>query len=79
MKSLTFYLIIIIIVLGGLAYTFYELNKQNKEAYKRWEQNFTQNEKDIQQDGVFNWKTIKRLKKEHHQGTANHPEYAALD
>lgn len=30
------------------------------------------NEKDIQQDGVFNWKTVKRLKKEHHQGTANH-------
>ncbi len=30
------------------------------------------NEKDIQQDGLFNWQTVKRLKKEHHQGTANH-------
>ena len=30
------------------------------------------NEKDIQQDGLFNWETVKRLKKEHHQGTANH-------
>lgn len=30
------------------------------------------NEKDLQQDGLFNWETVKRLKKEHHQGTANH-------
>jgi hypothetical protein len=49
MKNLTFYLIVIIVVLSGLVYTFYSLNKTNKNNSERWERNFNETSKDIQQ------------------------------
>lgn len=49
MKKLTFYLIVLIIVLAGLSYTFYHLNKKHKVAAVRWEQNFSQQDKNFRQ------------------------------
>jgi len=59
MKNLTFYLIVIIIVLAGLSFTYYSLNKKNKETAKRMEENFYQTSK--KQYQLFNL-TLKEFK-----------------
>jgi hypothetical protein len=49
MKNLTFYLIVIIIILSGLTYTYYSLNKKHKQDSIRWEKNYTETNKQVQQ------------------------------
>lgn len=52
MKNLTFYLVIVIIVLGGFTFTFYSLNKKHKQDAVRWEQNTQETKKQIQQQNL---------------------------
>lgn len=59
MKSLTFYLVVIIIILAGLAYTFYDLNKKHKADAARWENNFNEVQKQFSQIDV----TLREFKK----------------
>lgn len=49
MKNLTFYLIVIIVILSGIGYTFYSLNEMNKKNAERWEQNAHEKDKSISQ------------------------------
>lgn len=48
MKNLTFYLIIIIVILSGLTYTFYTLNKKHKSDAERWSKNYIEVQEQIQ-------------------------------
>lgn len=47
--KLTGYLIAALIIVSGLAYTFYYLNKKHKAAAERWSNNFIEVQKDINQ------------------------------
>lgn len=60
MRKLTFYLVLIILVLSGTTYTFYYLNKENKEAAKRMEQNFYETSQKQYQEFTL---TVSELKK----------------
>jgi hypothetical protein len=49
MKKLTFYLIVVIIVLSGLLYTYIKLNKMHKADSIRWENNYVETQKQVKQ------------------------------
>ncbi len=59
MKNLTFFLIVCIIILAGLSYTFYSLNEKHKNDAVRWEQNAQEIKLNIQQQNL----TLKEFKK----------------
>jgi len=59
MKKLTFYLIIIIVVLGGFGYLQYNQNQKHKKDAARWEQNFSETSKQVKQIDL----TLKEFKK----------------
>jgi hypothetical protein len=59
MKNLTFYLIVIIIILAGIGYTYYSLNKKHKQDAERWHENYSESSKEIKQINL----TLKEFKK----------------
>ena len=74
MKSLTFYLVVIIIILAGLAYTFYDLNRKHKADAARWESNFEQTTRQVQNLNM----TIDEFKKSVDQKTDSILEIAKI-
>ena len=59
MKNLTFYLIAAIIVLSGLTYTYYSLNKKHKQDAERWSNNYKESSKKVSQIDL----TLREFKK----------------
>jgi len=59
MKSITFYLVVIIVILSGVVYTYYSLNKQHKQDAYRWERNYNETSEKVQQIDL----TLKEFKK----------------
>lgn len=59
MKNLTFYLIVIILVLCGISYTYYLLNKQHKQDAERWANNYIETSKKVSEIDF----TLKEFKK----------------
>lgn len=49
MKKITLYLILIIVILSIFGYTYYSLNKINKENAVRWQENYNEKNKQISQ------------------------------
>lgn len=59
MKKLTFYLIVVIVILFGLLYTYYSLSKKHKADAVRWHENYVEGSKKMSQINL----TLKEFKK----------------
>jgi len=58
MKNLTFYLVVIIVILSGVGYTYYSLNKKHKQDAERWHENYNETSKKVSQINL----TLKEFK-----------------